>query len=299
MITYNHQEYIGQALDSILDQKTTFPFEIVIGDDNSKDETEKICRSYASKYPEKIKYFRREQNMGMMPNMIDILQKCDGKYIALCEGDDYWTDENKLQVQADFLDKNITTSLCCHNHFTLINNKLISANKEMPEEVKFLTSEDYMLDPFFHTSSYFFRNSAQPDIYPEWYHNVLAGDHFLVLFLSMKGKIAYLNKKMSVFRNHGKSVSYTRKALDIKENFVYHLEQFDEYSNGQFQKTIHRIIQKWNVLYKVYEPIGYFKRLGYLFSNTGFYLQHFKSVGGFKLLAKYLVPYSIIRQIKG
>ncbi len=299
MITYNHQEYIGQALDSILNQKTTFPFEIVIGDDNSKDDTQKICLSYAAKFPEKVKYHRREKNMGMMPNMIDILSKCDGKYIALCEGDDYWTDENKLQTQANFLDDHPDASLCCHNHFVLTNNQFIPANKDAAQKLSFLTTEDYLLDPFFHTSSYFFRNSAQPTVYPEWYNNVLAGDHFLVLFLSMKGKIGYIDKKMSVFRNHGKSVSFTRAALDIKENFVYHLEKFDQYSNEKFQQTIHRVIQKWNVLYKVYEPVGYFKKLGYLFGKTKFYMQNFKAVGGLKLLIKYLVPGSVLRQIRG
>ena len=112
MIAYNHQEFISQALDSILQQKTNFPFEIIIGDDNSKDDTGKICRAYAAKFPGQIKYFHREKNMGMMPNMIDILNCCDGKYIALCEGDDYWTDEKKLQTQADFLE---TIASQCQN----------------------------------------------------------------------------------------------------------------------------------------------------------------------------------------
>lgn len=298
MIAYNHQDFISQALDSILKQKTTFPFEILIGDDNSKDDTGKICASYAARFPDKIKYYHREKNMGMMPNMIDILNCCDGKYIALCEGDDYWTDENKLQTQADFLEANQDASLCCHNHYVLSKEKLLPANKKLPQEVKFLTTEDYLLDPFFHTSSYFYRNTAQPVPFPGWFSNVLAGDHFLVLFLSMKGKIGYLDKKMSVFRNHGSSVSFTRTALDIKKNFVYHLERFNQYSALKYQKTIHKVIHKWNLVYKVYEPEGYFKKLSYLFVNTRYYLQNFKDVGGLKLLVKYLLPNKILRRVK-
>jgi glycosyltransferase involved in cell wall biosynthesis len=125
MIAYNHQTYIAQALDSILAQKTNFPFEIVIGDDNSTDDTGKICQEYAIRYPGKIRYHLREKNLGMMPNFITTLYECQGTYIALCEGDDYWIDETKLQTQADFLDAHPDHSLCCHNHFLLYPEKMV------------------------------------------------------------------------------------------------------------------------------------------------------------------------------
>ena len=298
MIAYNQQEFIAQAIESILTQKTKFPFEIVIGDDNSKDDTGKICKAYAERFPGKIKYYHRDPNMGMMPNFIRTLGACDGKYIAICEGDDYWADENKLQCQADYLEAHPEHSLCCHLHSVLTKNKLIPIHKNLLQEEITVTTEHYLLHPFFHTTSYFFRNTAQPKPYPAWYSNVLAGDHFLVLFLSMKGKIGCLNKRMSVFRNHGSSVSFTRAAKEIKRNFVHHLELFDQYSHLKFHKTIQNVIHKWNLLYKVYEPGGYFEKVLYFFKNIGFYSRNFSDVGGLKLLIKYFVPGSILRRVK-
>lgn len=299
MIAYNHQAYIAQALDSILAQKTNFPFEIVIGDDNSTDDTGRICKEYAERFPGKIRYHLREKNLGMMPNFITTLGECEGTYIALCEGDDYWIDDSKLQTQADFLDNNPDHSLCCHNHYLLIKEKLVPVGLDFPEPGRIITTEEYLIDPFFHTTSYFFRNTAMPHPFPDWYKDVLAGDHFLVLFISMKGKMTCLNKRISVFRQHGKSVSYTRTRLDIKKNFVRHLELFNEYSNGRYEKQVRKVIHTWDLLYKVYEPIGYFKKLGYFLRNTGFYLKNFRYTGGIKLLIKFIVPYSVLRKVKG
>jgi glycosyltransferase involved in cell wall biosynthesis len=298
MIAYNQEDFIAEAIESILKQKTSFPVEIVIGDDNSKDKTREICEEYARKFPGKIKFHYREPNLGMMPNFIKTLGECDGKYLAVCEGDDFWTDETKLQRQVDFMEAYPEVSLCCHNHSVLANGEIIHRNEDIEEDTKILEAEDYMRNPFFHTSSYFFRRDAQPAPYPDWYRDVLAGDHFLVLFLSMKGKIGYLNREMSVFRNHSSSVSFTRKALEIKRNFVRHLEIFNEYSAGKYEDELREVIHRWNLIYQVYEPVGYLKKLSYLAQNTGFYLQNFRKVGGIKLLIKYLVPNSVIQQLK-
>ncbi|MBK8809914.1 MAG: glycosyltransferase [Acidobacteria bacterium] len=298
MIAYNQEKFIGQAIESILRQKTDFRFEIVIGDDDSTDGTGAICNDYAGRFPETIKYIRREPNVGMMANFVATLMACDGDYIALCEGDDYWTDERKLQIQADYLDANPDTALCCHNHFVLSNGRLCVANRETGEDLRTVTTEDYMLKPFFHTSSYFFRKAAQPQPYPDWFLDVLAGDHFLVVLLSQHGEIAYLNRLMSVFRNHGNSVSFSRNPLDIKNNFIRSLRVFDDFSNAKFQATIEFVIRKWELIYFVYEPVGYLDRVYFLLSNFGFYLSNFRQVGGIKLSMKYVLPQSLIVKIQ-
>jgi glycosyltransferase involved in cell wall biosynthesis len=298
MIAYNQEDFIAEAIESILRQKTSFPVEIVIGDDNSKDKTGEICAAYAAENPGRVKYHRREPNLGMMPNFIKTLGECDGQYIAVCEGDDFWTDEHKLQLQVDFMEAHAEVSLCCHDHSVFANGEMLRPNEDIAEDVKILETKDYMRNPFFHTSSYFFRRDAQPAPYPDWYRNVLAGDHFLVLFLSMQGKIGYLNRRMSVFRNHGSSVSFTRKALEIKQNFVRHLEIFNDYSDRRFEDEINEVINRWNLIYQVYEPVGYLKKISYLVQNSGFYLQNFQKVGGLKLLVKYLVPNSLLQQLK-
>jgi glycosyltransferase involved in cell wall biosynthesis len=106
MITYNHEKYIAQAIDSVLMQKSNFDYEIVIGEDCSTDRTREIVLEYKVKHPDKIKLLLQDKNVGMMPNFIETLRACTGKYIAILEGDDYWTDTYKLQKQVDFLEIN-------------------------------------------------------------------------------------------------------------------------------------------------------------------------------------------------
>ena len=104
MITYNHESYIHQAIEGVLTQNTTFPYKLVIGEDYSADGTRKICQEYANLYPDKIDLLPSSSNLGMQRNFSRTLNVCTGKYIALCEGDDYWTDPMKLQKQIDILE---------------------------------------------------------------------------------------------------------------------------------------------------------------------------------------------------
>lgn len=112
MITYNHENYIEHAIEGVLMQKTSFPIELIIGEDCSTDNTRKIVREYEGRYTEIIKAQYPEKNRGMNNNFLTVLQSARGKYIALCEGDDYWTDPLKLQKQVDFLEANPEYSLC-------------------------------------------------------------------------------------------------------------------------------------------------------------------------------------------
>ena len=113
-ITYNHEPYLRDALDSFLMQKTNFPIEIILAEDCSTDGTRKICEEYATKYPETIKYIYRDQNVGYNENEYEAMSAASGKYIAYCEGDDYWTDSLKLQKQVDFLESHPDYSVCWH-----------------------------------------------------------------------------------------------------------------------------------------------------------------------------------------
>ena len=106
MITYNHDNYIKEAIEGVLMQKINFPIELIIGEDCSTDNTRKIVLEYADKYPNIIRPLLPEKNLGMTINFIKTMQEATGKYIALCEGDDYWTDPYKLQKQVDFLEAN-------------------------------------------------------------------------------------------------------------------------------------------------------------------------------------------------
>lgn len=105
ILTYNQEKYIRQCLDAVLMQKVDFEYEIVVGDDASSDSTQDILREYAAKYPGKFVLLLGEKNEGISMNYKKVLSACKGKYIALCEGDDFWTDAHKLQAQVDFLEK--------------------------------------------------------------------------------------------------------------------------------------------------------------------------------------------------
>ena len=116
MITYNHEKYIAEALDSILMQETDFDFDIVIGEDCSTDATRRIVLEYSRKYPDKIKLLLHNVNVGFISNMMYVLEACTGKYVAMCEGDDYWTYPFKLQKQVDFLEANNEYMLATHGY---------------------------------------------------------------------------------------------------------------------------------------------------------------------------------------
>jgi glycosyltransferase involved in cell wall biosynthesis len=136
-ITYNHAAYIAQAMDSFLMQKTNFKYELIIGEDNSCDGTQAVLKKYASAYPDAITVVNHNPNIGAIANQIDTFARARGKYIACCDGDDFWTDPFKLQKQVDFLEANPAYVICCH-HTTVINeNGEKVYEKELPREMEF------------------------------------------------------------------------------------------------------------------------------------------------------------------
>jgi glycosyltransferase involved in cell wall biosynthesis len=198
MITYNHEAYISEAIEGVLMQQTTFSIELIIGEDCSTDNTRNICIEYQEKYPDKIKLLLPETNLGMMQNFITSLQACTGKYIALCEGDDYWTDPLKLQKQVDFLEANKDYSICFHNVKVLDQGQLKEdfICKEMPETttLKYLVTEN-----FIHTSSVLFRKNKNVIDELETM-NSPAGDYILHMLNAKYGKIKKLKTTMAVYR---------------------------------------------------------------------------------------------------
>lgn len=106
MPTYNHERYIPQAIESVLAQKTNYPYELLIHDDCSTDSTLAIAQNYTTKHPDKIKIFTEEENQGLLKSYKRLIEQSKGKYLAILESDDYWLDKNKLQIQIDFLESN-------------------------------------------------------------------------------------------------------------------------------------------------------------------------------------------------
>jgi glycosyltransferase involved in cell wall biosynthesis len=115
MVTYNHEKWIAQAIEGVLAQKTSFKYELVIGEDCSTDSTLEVIRSYVEKFPLLIRLVSNPVNVGLSTNFSRLLTKCSGKYIAICEGDDFWTDPAKLEKQVAFLETNPNYIMCSHN----------------------------------------------------------------------------------------------------------------------------------------------------------------------------------------
>lgn len=207
VVTYNHANYIKECLDGILMQQTSFPFEIILGEDESNDGTREICLEYAKKYPDKIKLFLRSRkdviyingNPTGRFNMIENLKAAKGKYIALCEGDDYWTDPFKLQKQVNQLvqDKDIVLSF---HSIKILNSKGNLVDDFITNVPKKYQSINDLAEfgNYIHTPSVVFKNIIK--FFPFELKEAPFGDYFLYMMLAEKGKIAYINDKMAVYR---------------------------------------------------------------------------------------------------
>ena len=214
MITYGHEKYIQKAIEGVFLQKTNFPIEFIIANDCSPDNTDELVKEIIKRSPPNIqvRYTKHETNKGMNPNFIWAYQQALGKYVAVCEGDDYWTDENKLQKQVDFLEQNPDYSISCHNIF-LLNGDTLSSESPYDKEN---TQETYTLNDLasrnlIPTLSVVFRYF---DInFSDWYLSSPMGDYPLMLWIAQKGKIKYFKEKMAVYRQNvgvwsGKKINY-------------------------------------------------------------------------------------------
>jgi glycosyltransferase involved in cell wall biosynthesis len=225
-ITYNHEKFIEDALDSFLMQETDFPFEIVIDDDCSTDNTPNIIKKYKEKFPNIINENLRNKNVGPNKNFIENLKRSKGEYIAICDGDDYWTDPLKLKKQVNFLEKNDEYGLVHTNIDWLINdsNTLIKEFKLKQIGYEFVPDdyESLLIKNFITTCSVCFRRSL---INLESFFNEIINENFkmmdypLWLEIARNSKIKYINEVTATRRVLEESASNT-KSLDKKLAFL-------------------------------------------------------------------------------
>jgi glycosyltransferase involved in cell wall biosynthesis len=205
MITYNHELYIKQAIESIIMQDTNFQFELIIGDDCSSDNTIQICESYKERYPW-IKLHKAASNYGVIKNFIRTLHLCKGKYIALCEGDDYWVDRNKLQLQIDFLEDKAEYSMV-FTDYSVVDSKnrplsVDSLPSFMKKELTLFDILDFHIPPtrtiVYRKSDKIFKTSLVT--------NFFGGDVFICAILLENSRAAYIDLKSAVWRIHDNGV---------------------------------------------------------------------------------------------
>ncbi len=229
-LAYNHEKYIRKALDGFVNQITDFKFEVLIHDDASTDNTAQIIKEYAEKYPEIIKPVFQTENQYSKGKKITreyLLPMARGKYFAWCEGDDCWTNNNKLQKQVDYLETHPDYSYCCHR--VLCKNFFDGSERFIPNIEE---SRDYELDEIvrkgavFQLSSLVFRS----DLYrkkPDCFSTNGFGDIQLYMYGAMFGKCYVLSDVMSQY-NHGTEGSWTNRISKNREKNVVHEKQMLE-----------------------------------------------------------------------
>ncbi|GAB3856367.1 hypothetical protein GCM10028822_28650 [Hymenobacter terrigena] len=227
MMTYNHAPYIKQALESVLDQRTDFAVQIVIGEDKSTDGTREIVADFARRYPNQIHALLHEKNVGASQNQLLVLRACSGEYIAILEGDDYWTDPNKLQKQVDFLDTNSDYAISSHNVTVVSNEKPYATNgKPLYSEAPFdtLTLKELAKGNTLPTASCVYRNyftaGPAPVGFPDWLGKVKVGDFCLHLLAARFGKIKYFQESMAAYRLHSGGI-WTGQSILMRNSIFF------------------------------------------------------------------------------
>lgn len=230
--TFNQEQYIKDALEGFAKQETSFRFKVYIGDDCSSDSTAKIIRQYTSRYPDVFVPIYRTKNVGGTRNWQDLIARSNSKYLAFCDGDDYWTDPLKLQKQFDYMERNKDLRACFHDAEVKIetsdgtwfqskdfghtcNGKILwpSGNKRFIKKETYRI-ENYIPFGFVHTSSMFIKWDYSI-VFPDWFLDQGIGDYPMWLMQIGKGRFGYIDEIMSVHRRVSTSIYHFRDRYDF------------------------------------------------------------------------------------
>ena len=316
-ITYNHKNFLRRCLDNIICQKTDFKFEVLVHDDCSTDGTTDIVREYAQKYPDLIVPIYEQENQYSKGVKItaNVVRMATGKYIALCEGDDYWCDDKKLQLQYDYMEEHPYCSACFHN--TRIYNSIINTTsfENNWKDIHVMTAKEVFKMGNVHTSSYFFRR--QFFNIPDYGKNVWIQDFVFKTTLFKYGQVVVLPRIMSVYNINNGSGSVTnyffriaetdmvkRKTEEIENYLIKYKQEKNEYSDVinellfqiEFCKIYnynYRIMSKTNdkkEFKKLKQEIirhGYFKK----------FVRRFNLIGKFRQFVKFNLPFCLFKRL--
>jgi glycosyltransferase involved in cell wall biosynthesis len=219
---YNHERYITQAVESVMAQETDFFYDHVIGEDCSTDRTREILLELHSRHPDRIRLLLRDRNIGGRANFIDTFHACRGQYIAILEGDDYWSSPHKLQRQVNLLDSHPEFAICFHpvvKYFQAEDREKLFVP---PREKDHYQLVDLLEQNFIATCSVMFRNHLFAD-FPGWFWHVPAGDLPLHVLNAEHGDIGYIDEVMAVHRIHPGGVwSHRSSLLRLQDRLIIH-----------------------------------------------------------------------------
>lgn len=246
--TYNHENYIRRALDGFVMQKTNFAFEVLIHDDASTDKTAEIIKEYEAKYPEIIKPIYQTENQyskGVKISVTYHIPRIKGRYVAFCEGDDYWIDPLKLQKQYDAMELHPEVDMCAHSAVCVnaVSEKQVSVISPKSQS-GILTTEEVIMGEggFIATNSLFYRTSLYDN--QPLFRNVLSLDYTLQILGSLRGGILYLNEYMSAYRVLAPQSWTVRMRYDTEKRKIFcekkrqMLLQLDLDTDGKYSDTI-------------------------------------------------------------
>jgi glycosyltransferase involved in cell wall biosynthesis len=262
MITYNHERFIAQALESVLAQRVNFDFEVVVGEDCSTDRTREILIDFHRRYPDRIVPLLREKNLGAMRNLQETLASCRGQYVALLEGDDYWISDDKLQKQVDFLDAHPDRAICCSRAQVEVvgdgkSGSLrpqagrvfpVSPDSARASEVSGLlpvapraagayTVKDLLTENFVMTCTAVYRWGGVLPL-PSWFFALSLGDLPLHAMVAKQHKIELMDDCTAVYRIHGGGIWSSRDtASQFREN-AHMLKALNRCLNYQYNHSI-------------------------------------------------------------
>lgn len=268
---YNHEKYLRKCLDGFVMQKTNFKFEVLIHDDASTDGSADIIREYEKKYPDIIKPIYQTENQyskGIKIGPTYLFPIAKGKYLAFCEGDDYWRDENKLQKQFDIMENHPDCSICVHKVMDILEDgtHLEHYHPNGDIEINCFNCEDYInlissgtYHPF-QTSSYFIRMSLfDYENKPEFWANSDVGDVPMILYCVSKGSLYYIDDVMSCYRNNSigswtntvssdtlKSITHSKRMFEL-------FRSYDKYLDYKYTNNIKKIEKKIEFKISLYE----------------------------------------------
>lgn len=287
-LAYNHADYIAEAIEGFLMQKTDFNFEILIHDDASSDRTAEVIRQYEEKFPDVIKPIYQKENQFSKGVEVGYLNesRAKGKYIALCEGDDYWTDPYKLQKQVNYMEARPECSLCVHAAYKFSELRKSITESVRPSLRNKIFSVEEVIEGgggLFATNSMVYRRETGLSI-PAFYLETGIGDYPLAIHLAQHGQVCYLDEIMSVYRIDVKGSWSDRKLSDIPkfaqqtEETAILLDLINFHTNYQYNEAINRAKKK-NLFYLLLKQ----RKLKEAFSkdNMDFFLhtEFFQRVG--------------------
>jgi len=259
IITYNHEEFIANALDSALMQETDFVYEIVVGEDCSSDNTRNIVIGYQKRYPDKIRLLLNERNLGAHRNCEQVLSACKGKYIANLDGDDYWTSPAKLQKQVDFLDNHPECSMCFHNVLEVFKDGSREPQVNCsPNQKEFSTVEDILNNNFIPALSAMNRREIFEKI-PDWIRSLRMTDWAYWVISALHGKIGYIDEIMGAYVVHQAGVWFAMRqnweeCYKARNEFY---EKFYDYLGPEHKGIVGRILHdRYLKMAETYEDLG-------------------------------------------